>query len=292
MTENKSIIDLAQGSQGGGSPRPPQHTDQPQNDSNTPKRPQTNSNQKVSKSSELNDILNKLLSKVEEKTAWIPIILPTMGMYNDSQDSEIMIRPFTFEDEKILRSINKLSDGNRVIKSLVTRCTQGIEYDDLALVDKNYILFKLREVSYGDDYNIEATCNECGASHKLKISIADLPVNYIDTTKPIENSVYLPDSEVTLEYRITTAKDEDYFTNPNTLMDNLWRLVTSVDGHTERIIIQGFIQKSTAKDIAYLRNKLDKSEIGLQTKVNFICTECNFDSVIELPINESFFNVN
>ena len=57
------------------------------------------------------------------------------------------------------------------------------------------------------------------------------------------------------------------------------------------MIIQGFILKTSGKDITVLRNAIFSNDYGLQTKVNFICNSCEESSEVDLPINESFFDV-
>lgn len=283
MSENKSIIDLAMaGKKGSDSPSVPISSKR-SNSQVQPSKDGTTDHQAV---------LNKLLEKVDSKIAWAPLELPSQGVFGISHSQSVEIRPFTFEDEKILRSINKLADADKVIVELIKRCTKGLKYEGLPLVDKNYILYKLREISYGDSYNIEVVCPECSTPNNLVVNISQLPVNFADPSKEIKRDILLPDSEVTVVYRIPTTLDESLLQSPGVMMDNLWKLLVSVEGHTERIIVQGFVSKTTAKDISYLRNAILNDDLGIQTKVNFVCNSCSSDSRVELPINESFFNVN
>ena len=277
MTENKSIIDLAMAGRKGAA----ESTSVP-----VSARPPKESN------TEHHDVLKKLLEKVESKIAWAPLELPSRGVFSASHAESIQIRPFTFEDEKILRSINKLSDADGVIVELIKRCTKGLEYDGLPLVDKNYILYKLREISYGDSYKIEVPCPDCSAPNELIVNLSQLPVNFADRSAERNYEITLPDSEVTVKYRVPTTLDEKYLQSPASMMDNLWKLLVSIDGHTERIIVQGFVSKTTAKDISHIRNAILNDDLGIQTKVGFICNGCSSDSRVDLPINESFFNVN
>ena len=283
MSENKSIIDLAMAGQKGGDSPSVATSSRSSKSQVNPSKEGTTDHQEV---------LNKLLEKVESKIAWAPLELPSRGIFGMSHSHSVEIRPFTFEDEKILRSINKLADADMVIIELIKRCTKGLKYEGLPLVDKNYILYKLREISYGDSYNIEVTCPDCSTANSLVVNISQLPVNFADTSKELTNEITLPDSEVKVVYRIPTTLDESYLTTPEVMMDNLWKMLVSVEGHTERIIVQGFVSKTTAKDISHIRNAILNDDLGIQTKVNFVCNKCSSDSRVELPINESFFNVN
>ena len=282
MSENKSIIDIAKAHQGG-QPAPTQ--------GDVPARPRTETVNPKNEDTSMNDALNSLLEKVEKKVGWVDIELPTRGFYSDSPGT-IQIRPFVFEDEKILRNIKKATDGVKVIETLIKRCTNNLDYSTLTLVDKNFILVKLRELSYGTNYGIHATCADCEFKNELNVEMDKLPLVYAENENSLHTKVSLPDSEVEVEFKIPTVKDEKYLTEVDSIMDNLWRLVKSVGGHTERVIIQGFIQKTSAKDIVVLRNAIfEGNRLGVQTEVNFICGSCGTHSVIDLPINESFFDV-
>jgi len=284
MSENKSIIDLAQ--EAGNAPSMPQEAPVQDSAPRTQAPPANSSQEDTS----MRDTLASLLTRVEEKTAWVSVDLPTAGVFTNGVAS-VEIRPFTFEDEKILRSIKKVADGGRIINTLITRCTKDLDFNELSLVDKNFILFKLRELSYGSDYKIEAECGSCGESNELTVELDKLPVTYANIESRKDTNIMLPDSEVELEYIMPTANDEKFLNNQEHLMDNLWRFVKSVGGHTERMIIQGFILKTTGKDITVLRKAIFNNDYGLQTRVNFLCNSCGSDSIIELPINESFFDV-
>jgi len=284
MSENKSIIDLAQ--EAGNAPKAQQEAPVQESAPRTQAPPANSSQEDTS----MRDTLASLLSKVEEKTAWVSVDLPTAGVFTNGIAS-VEVRPFTFEDEKILRSIKKASDGSKIINTLINRCTKDLDFNELSLVDKNFILFKLRELSYGSDYKIEAECVPCGTSNELTVELDKLPVTYASLDSRNNTKLMLPDSEVEIDYIMPTANDEKFINNTDHLMDNLWRFVRSVGGHTERMIIQGFISKTTGKDVTVLRNAIFNNDYGLQTKVNFVCNSCGSDSVIDLPINESFFDV-
>lgn len=283
MTEEKSLIDLAK-----------THISGPQENAeegDVPKRPRPASNQ-VKESNEIKDALNKLLAKANEKKGWVSIDLPSKGYLNPGCDGTIKIRPFTFEDEKILRSVINLREGTAAIKELVERCTDGIVYREMALVDKAYILFKLREISYGNLYPINAPCTSCGDVNELTIELDKLPVEYateeIEDPKPVK----LPDSEVTAYVKYPRAHHESLLENLRDLTDNLWRFVDSIEEYSDRGIVQQFIGKTTAKDVALLRSSIFNTELGLQTEVRFRCSTCSSDEVIDLPMNENFFSVN
>ena len=274
MNENRSIIDIAQAA------KKEQQT--------APEAPQTS---RVQTDNSQADALQELLKKVDSKIAWVDIELPSRGLLSVGANSEVQIRPFTFEDEKILRTVRNANQVADIIKVLLNRAVKNLDYDKLTLADKTFLIFKLREISYGNDYAIDLECPKCTAKNSLNVELSRLPVKYLDRDSLEATKVTLPDSEVEVEFRYPMADDDANMTDVGAIMDGLWKFVKSVGGHDSRMIIQQFISKTTGKDVLTLQSKIFGTDYGLQTKVNFICNSCGADSALELPLNESFFSV-
>jgi len=274
----KSIIDLARGPAGA-----------PKEEPEVEKRPQMMRDENK-EASNIKDAISELLRNVESKKAWITISLPSRGVFNEGI-KEVKIRPFTYEDERILRSVTKLNQGVKAVGTLMERCIEGIPYKDLSLYDKHYLLFKLREISYGNEYPVGIECQQCGEENSLSIELDKLGVDYADEEMEYPIPVVLPDSEITAYVRCPRAKDEGILNNPSALTDSLWKFIDKLESHSDRGIIQGFLKKTTAKDITVLRQTIFSNKIGLKTEVRFICKHCSADEIMTLPINESFFSV-
>jgi len=279
MSEEKTILDLAKAGAA-------------QQEASNPGSPQVPVSNQRQEDSSVSDALSELLSKVESKGAWVPVKLPSLGKYNEGLGDTIELRPFNFEDEKILRSVKNMTDIKNAVTTLFNRCTRGIPYPQMSLVDKSYLLFKLREISYGAEYPIEAECQSCQTKNELTIELDKLGTNYASDDASAEMTIMLPDSEVEASIRIPRTVDEPLLDNPAALMDNLWRFVTRVGTHTERIIIQNFITKTSARDVAVIRESIFGDKAGLETKVMFRCLQCDSEQITELPLNENFFSVN
>jgi len=235
------------------------------------------------------DILRGLLKNVEEKTAWVKVDLPSLGLAYQGVGA-VEIRAFTFKEEKLLRSIIKVSDGKDVIRKMFTNCVRGVSYDALTVPDKNFLLFKLREISYGNDYPVILKCENCGTDNRMKVEIGQIPVKFVakDYAEPFKFT--LPDSNVEVFAISPRAKDEDFLATGETLVQNLWRFVRSVGGYKDDIVIRKFIEATTAKDVATIRDRLLSTDYGLDQDVNFNCIECGSKQDGMIPLNENFFS--
>jgi len=281
MSEEKSTIDLAAAAQSGSTTAPGSPV--------IGEAPKPAQRREGEEREAPNQILDELLKNVKSKISWAELRLPSSG-FNDSKVETIEIRPFTFEDEKVLRTVKTIADGAKIIEKLITRCMKGIDYNDLLVSDKNYILYKLREISYGDKYDIELTCGNCATKNELQVELSKLPVHYAETPEDLNKTITLPDSEVEVVIQALKVTQEMLFQSTDQMFDNLWRLIYSINGHTERTVKQGFVRGTTARDISVIRQAITDDSIGLQTKVNFVCNECEYHESLELPLNESFFD--
>jgi len=235
--------------------------------------------------------VDDLLKNVEGINDWVLLDLPSRGKSYRDHDGSIQIKAFTYKEEKKLRSIRKVNQANNIIKSLFGDCVRGLDYDSMTLEDKNYIMFKLREISYGDKYIIEANCTECSAENRLNLLISEIPVEYAadEFSEPME--ITLPDSDQVVTYVKPRAKDEPYVEDMATLTENLWRFALSIGAHTDKKILRKFFEKTTVRDIAFFRESISKSHYGFTKKIAFDCASCGETIETFVPFNESFFSV-
>ena len=239
----------------------------------------------------LSDAVASLLENIEEKEEWRALELPSRGRaYVDCEDT-IHIKPFTFAEERKLRSIKKASQGTRVIAALIATCTRGLDYDSMTLEDKNYILFKLREISYGDQYTINSDCEGCESQNSLVVDISNVPVTYTEEDYEEPLIVELPDSKQIVKFVTPRCKDEDYITDMEKLTGNLWRFALSVGEFSDKKIIKSFFEKTTVKDIAFFREEITKDRYGMNKTMSYECANCGEINESLIPFTESFFSV-
>jgi hypothetical protein len=91
----------------------------------------------------------------------IPVDLPSKNKFYNLEDSgkPITIRPMTFQDERAMMSNKNVNID--ILNVLLSRCVSNISIGNLLQIDKLYILIKLRELSYGDEYNATIPCTSC-----------------------------------------------------------------------------------------------------------------------------------
>lgn len=235
------------------------------------------------------EIIEELLKELPTDVA-VAVELPSECRAYDLEDPEmpVTIRPMTFEDEKSIVSAKKEEDP---VNLVLQKCVTNIKVNDLLPMDKLYLIMKLREISYGDDYNTLLICKHCGAENPTTVKLSQLNVNPVPDDFEDPTTITLPELQKEVVVRLPRVKDERLFADSAAALEQLWRFVVSIDNHTDKSIISAVIDRLPLKDVRTILNAI-KSEYGVDTNIKFACKDCGGVSVVDLPIDASFFDVN
>lgn len=235
------------------------------------------------------DIL-ELLLKDAPKSEEIELDLPSKCVgYKSLNGKAPMLRPMTFDDEKALMNPNNQGDA---MNKLIARCLSNISISELYQADKLYIMLKLREISYGDDYPVEITCPACSKESKVAFKLSSLKVNYVedDFSDPME--IELPVLKHKVGIRLPRVKDERYFETTDIALSNLWRFVEYINEYDQKTLISKFLEKLPLRDAHAVLSALSGKQFGIDTQVHFLCQYCNTKTRMEMPITSDFFTTN
>jgi len=248
---------------------------------------------KGSKTKDLSEqqIIDNILKNMPA-TDEVEMVLPSKNRFYSLIDpaKPITIRAMTFEDEKAMMS--KKNINTDVLNLLLTRCVSNINISNLLQMDKLFIIMKLRELSYGDEYKANINCESCKKDNIVSFTLSEMPVVYLeeDAVDPCE--VDLPVLKTTMKIRRPRVSDEGYFNNADSAIDNLWRFVEEVGGYNSKRIISKILANIPLKDAHVILEALNTTKYGVDTKVRFLCDYCAHNVVMELPITSDFFTEN
>lgn len=201
---------------------------------------------------------------------------------------KVKIRSLVYEDEKILLTSSrdsKLQAANIVIQ----RCASEVDIDNLLLIDKLYLIMKIREISFGTEYKITAICSDCNEENHLSIELDKLKVISIPN-KNAEETINLPGIKQKAVVRLPRVKDEPYLLDEYKILDNIWRFVEEIAGIKDKVVIAAAIKKLPSSDVRSILKVINGKGAGIQTDVRFLCNSCKHDNLINLPITEDFFS--
>lgn len=213
----------------------------------------------------------------------------------------------TIEEKMRLAS----SDGFKVIPQIIKACCVDPEATPdlrrLKIFDLQFLMYKLRVVTYGPNYEISITCPYCGKTNKIEIDLDTIPVNEVpsDFTEPFEIGP-LPVNGDILGCRFTTTLDyeninrearrimnkyPDYVGDPEFIIKWNYILLTKNGEEMSAREIQPYIEGLNAKDLRYLESKYDKisSSFGLDIAMVEKCSACDNDIEFTLPMTSEFF---
>lgn len=199
----------------------------------------------------------------------------------------VRLTPINFEVEKQMISREDAPEDN--IDFILEKCVKGADLDDILAIDANYILFKIREISYGPEYKFVIGCPACGSEQNFSVNVDKLPVERLEDTGPVTMTLPILGKEVVV--RRATRADKQWMSDGEVLLDSLWRFVKSIDGHDRRDVISKVIPNLAAGDVDTLVGAVTAKDYGLQTTIRIKCNDCGHDGPIELPLTQGFFSV-
>ena len=205
--------------------------------------------------------------------------LPSKGLLypKDSPLSKgkIEMKYMTAKEEDILTNQNYIKNGtviDRLLKSLII--TEGVDYNQLLVGDKNAIMFAARILSYGKDYEFSY-----GGPQTV-----DLPATGNTVTFKLLNH----SDEKNIERELEGLKKLNKNASPE-VTTRLKRIITSINGQTEQKDIRSFVDTYLlAKDARALRKEYAK--VNCDVNMKFILSDDDGgEEEVDLPIGLNFF---
>lgn len=236
--------------------------------------------------------------------------LPSKGLIyeNAAGLSHITLRSMTARDE-----MKRLSPNTRPLSALadiIEGCIverPAIHVRDMCIGDYEFLLYKLRIVTYGSKYKISIDCPYCGSRIDTEINLDTLKVKDFDINAyNAAKTVKLPKSGKTIELRPMTPalmdeisiKSKDMlkrYKNSGLDFEELSRITSSI------VTIDGAVQQGTALENTVLNfpaldlQKLSlaindfNSMIGIDTSTTVACPECGSDILTFFRYGSEFF---
>jgi hypothetical protein len=235
--------------------------------------------------------------------------LPSKGLiYGSGVPSQVELRSMTARDE-----MKRLAPSNSQFKTLA-EIIEGcmieqfpVHVYDMALGDYEYLLHRLRIVTYGDEYKMTIRCPYCGEYFDATAHLESLEIKEFNMQKFEDvRTITLPKTGcvVTLNFQTPRMLDEienktkdmkRRFKNANidfNLMISLTSAIDTVDGmHMDSIQAENFINSLPALDMTKIINGIDEinSLVGLDNSIIVDCTKCGGEVPTSFRFGPEFF---
>ena len=233
--------------------------------------------------------------------------LPSKGkFYQKKINTEIKLRSMTgLEEKKRLSQPRAVYD---VMSSVIDDCMIDREMSsyDMVLGDFQFLMHKLRVVTYGNHYGVTSFCPNPACSH-IQENIVDLDkLEIIEYNKEMDKylTVKLPKSKKTAKLRVLTPrmldqielrareikkKAPDYIGDPKLLL-TLEAMIETLDGETlSPAALTKFVENAYMQDLNIIDKTIRKINIGIVSIGETTCKSCNLTYKYDLPITGEFF---
>lgn len=235
--------------------------------------------------------------------------LPSNGLIYDKKiDPHVELRSMNARDE-----MKRLSPSTMPLKTLsdiIEGCMiekPAIHVYDMSLGDYEYLLHKLRIVTYGGIYRMAITCPKCGNIVEVKSNLEELEIKPIDMTKfESLKTVSLPKSNKAVTINYTTprmleqatamAKEmKKKFKDAELDFDLLTKLklgIASVDGKVlTDFELETFINNLMALDMRKILKAIDELNncFGVDGSLVVTCPMCGEDVTTFFRLGPDFF---
>lgn len=240
--------------------------------------------------------------------------LPSGGLiYGKKINPEVKIRSMTTVEE--MRRLSHTDTPYKTLCDIIDACIVndiGISSYDMHLGDYQFLLHRLRVVTYGSNYPSSSMCPICGTVNKVTLDLDKLKLKTLDEDSAQEYlklfDLELPRTKKKLKLKFTTPRDLDevekeekeYMAeNPEEKLNmdylfSLMHLIKTVDGKVPNpILLRDFLKKLPLMDTnAILQREIKiNNEVGIDTTIENKCSnsKCGAKYKTSFRITSEFF---
>ena len=235
--------------------------------------------------------------------------LPSKGLiYDKKVNPHVELRSMTARDE--MKRLAPSTTPLKTLADIIEGCMiekPAIHVYDMALADYEYLLHKLRIVTYGPDYKMVLRCPECGESFETVANLDDLEVKNFDITKFEELKTFqLPKSGKTITLKVLTPRLLDTIESRTKEMQRKYKsaeidfetkvklqlCIETIDGNiVSPVDIESIIDNLPALDMQKILSNMDKlnQSFGINNEIFLNCTKCNSEVMTFFRFGPEFF---
>ena len=235
--------------------------------------------------------------------------LPSRGkIYAENVNPHVELRSMTARDE--MKRLSPSSTPLKTLADIIEGCCvekPSIHVYDMSLGDYEFLLHKLRIVTYGEDYKVALRCSECGELIEAIAKLGQLSVKEFDEdTINSLRTFSLPKSGhiITLDF-LTPRRTEEMevkvkdmrrkYKNATIDFETLVRLLSNidlVDGEKKpEHELENFVTNLPALDLQKILNNIEKlnQQIGLDNVLYLTCPRCGEEISTFFRFGPEFF---
>lgn len=235
--------------------------------------------------------------------------LPSLGkIYDVEVTPRVKIRSMTTQEE--MKRLSPSDVPYKNICEIIDDClveNPGISSYDMHLGDYQFLLHKMRVVTYGDEYTVQSSCPFCGSTNSDTISLEDIQVFDFDENKfKSYFEIDLPKSKRHIKLRMQTPrildeiqirakeikkKSRNFVGDPAFLI-SIEMMIDEIDGKKPHPLnLTEFVKSLPMMDTNYIVKHCQKinESVGLDTLLSNTCDVCGIEYQNRFRTNSEFF---
>ncbi len=235
--------------------------------------------------------------------------LPSKGkIYSENVNPHVELRSMTARDE--MKRLSPSSTPLKTLADIIEGCCiekPAIHVYDMSLGDYEFLLHKLRIVTYGEDYKVTLRCSECGEMIETIAKLDQLSVKEFDeelvnnlrtftlpkTGRIVSLNFLSPRRVEEMEVKVKDMKRK--YKTVTIDFETLVRLLTNIDTidgeKKSEHELENIITNLPAIDLQKILNNIDKlnQQIGLDNILYLTCPKCSEEITTFFRFGPEFF---
>ena len=239
------------------------------------------------------------------------VCLPSKGLvYEEEVNPEIELSSMKTKHEMLRLSATE--ESQKVMSQIIDDCIvsdMGISSYDLCLGDFQYLLYKLRIVTFGPEYEMQCRWPYCGFENTVKLDLDSLPIHEYDdsladmlefdlpvTGKHVKLTMQTPRMLDRINTRVREHNKKRKNTSENTTV--LYTIMSCIEELDEEQVepasLEQWIRDLPLADSNAILYKIDEinNSMGIDLDSLATCGVCGSSYIAPFRVNESFFRPN
>lgn len=235
--------------------------------------------------------------------------LPSKGkIYDKEVNPHIELRSMTARDE--MKRLSPSTTPLKTLSDIIEGCCiekPAIKVYDMCVGDYEFLLHRLRAVTYGENYSLICQCTDCREIVEAKADLSTLDVKEFDEDTYNNLKIFnLPVSDHIIELKTQTprlleeiearAKEMQRKYKGATLdFDTYCKLlysINTIDGARKNVLeLENFVNNLAARDMQKILNNIDHlgKTIGLDNILYLTCPKCGAEIKTFFRYGPEFF---
>lgn len=233
--------------------------------------------------------------------------VPSAGLFGGP--TEVTLRPMTTKEEKIIYTSRDMSFIEKIVKSCIVE-PKNVDIDLLHPNDITYLLYMIRELTFGPNYKQKMQCPYCGLRQDIEIDITEMTYEILDLESLDEKlNVKLPVCGDTVQLKLLSQGDfnhiDEYIkrlVRQNKLEDpegykyvyRFAKMIKTINGEEKEDIkeVISYIDNLNMRDFGAIKEVLQDIPIGINTLNIRKCRNCGEEVEVFGAAVPEFFRTN